>query len=169
MQEEETYKKWLGAKNHSAAFKRLFCRDIALDFLKDVSATLPVSIPLYLFLDAQDIRQSSEFYSLLSPEALYPFSPILKNGAFKLPNLQKMQTQQSVCLPLLQNLRQVGAEICQSFLETMQKPYRLIPESELTESWEGVDELYVVSSGVSRLGMRKLQGFEAAGGTIIYS
>ena len=43
----------------------------------------------------------------------------------------------------------------------------MIEELFLTESWEGVDRLYVLSEATTSQGKRKLLGFCAAGGTVI--
>ena len=46
-------------------------------------------------------------------------------------------------------------------------PFRMISEIFLTEEWNGIEQLYVASSALSPQGKRMLQGFEAAGGTIL--
>lgn len=46
-------------------------------------------------------------------------------------------------------------------------PFRIICEEKLTEEWDGLDRLIVISDAVSPLCKRKLQGFAAAGGEII--
>jgi hypothetical protein len=44
----------------------------------------------------------------------------------------------------------------------------VISERYLNESWDGVDELLVLECAISQQGERKLRGFLAAGGEIIY-
>lgn len=48
-----------------------------------------------------------------------------------------------------------------------QIPCRVIPEAMLTEAWDGIDYILVISSAVSYQGKRRLQGFCAAGGTVV--
>lgn len=45
--------------------------------------------------------------------------------------------------------------------------FRQIPEELLTTAWDGLDYLVISSSKVSSLGLRMLQGFVAAGGTVV--
>ncbi len=45
--------------------------------------------------------------------------------------------------------------------------YRIIPETYLTTEWHGLDYLIVDPDSLSSQGFRKLQGFCAAGGTIV--
>lgn len=45
--------------------------------------------------------------------------------------------------------------------------FRLIPEAFLTVQWDGLDFLIVEPSGITSAGKRMLQGFCAAGGTVV--
>jgi hypothetical protein len=52
----------------------------------------------------------------------------------------------------------------------LQSPVSFKPvyESLLTEQWDGLDEIYVLSEALTPQGKRKLLGFEAAGGKVNY-
>ena len=54
-------------------------------------------------------------------------------------------------------------------LNRLKTPYRIISELYLTEGWDGIDDLIVFGSAVSRQGIRKLRGFLAAGGRVIHA
>jgi hypothetical protein len=51
-------------------------------------------------------------------------------------------------------------------LKGKNEPFRIVPEEKLTEQWDGLDKLIVISEGLSPQGKRKLLGFAAAGGEI---
>ena len=52
-------------------------------------------------------------------------------------------------------------------LEQAQIAFRFIPEEYLNEEWHELNEIIYLSSALSPKGLRMLQGFEAAGGTLI--
>ena len=45
--------------------------------------------------------------------------------------------------------------------------YRLIAEDHLIRDWDGLDYLIIDPDSVSKFGMRKIMGFQAAGGTVL--
>lgn len=47
------------------------------------------------------------------------------------------------------------------------KDFKLIPEDQLVMSWEGLDLLYVHPPAISPSGLRKIEGFIAAGGEVV--
>lgn len=77
-----------------------------------------------------------------------------------------------ICLPyddsideeLLKNLDALVADLnCKGI------PFRIAPEEKLMEEWDGLDKLVVFSNTLSPRGKRKLLGFSAAGGEVIFS
>jgi hypothetical protein len=52
-------------------------------------------------------------------------------------------------------------------LTQAQTPFRIVPEYYLINQWDGLDSLIVLSSTINAQAKRKLQGFCAAGGTIL--
>lgn len=52
-------------------------------------------------------------------------------------------------------------------LSSVEGSYRVIPEARLVEMWQGLDKLFVIEKAVSPQGLRKIKGFEAAGGEVI--
>ena len=82
---------------------------------------------------------------------------------------RKLETV-GVCLPSLEHCRPSqygGLREAFNWLSLAEIPYRIVPEGLLTTDWDGLDDLIVVPNGVSLQGKRKLQGFCAAGGTIV--
>lgn len=72
-----------------------------------------------------------------------------------------------VSLPLRkQAMHSDTIDACMKELEKRNIPYRLISEMYLTEEWDGLDELIIFPSLLSKQGERKIQGFTAAGGRI---
>ena len=66
--------------------------------------------------------------------------------------------------------RRVLEQLDNLFLALQQQgiAYRLICEEKLTEEWDGLDQLIVITDAVSPQGKRRLQGFCAAGGEVLY-
>ena len=54
-----------------------------------------------------------------------------------------------------------------SDLDAKGTPYRLIAEPYITEEWDDLDTLVIFPELISSWGMRMVQGFEAAGGTVL--
>ena len=76
----------------------------------------------------------------------------------------------AVCLPSEEFFSQKTTEsLTRLFkeLKDLQVPYRIIPESLLTEGWNGIDNIIVISASVSLQGKRRLQGCCAAGGKVV--
>jgi hypothetical protein len=75
-----------------------------------------------------------------------------------------------VLLPSDSCLNSSLSEILQDLLHHLtekEESFRVISEEKLTEQWNGLDELIVISKAVSIQGRRKLLGFIAAGGKVL--
>jgi hypothetical protein len=169
---------------------RLFCRDVAVEYLALLAARMPDSLAPYLYLDASSLNCSSvNEIQLLNPERFNRLRLALKGHrlpfealGWELATAQGYSGRFSVELPPLPSIS-IGVCIppCsfdylhhdQGFeegLDALQKqsiPFRLIAESQLTSQWDHLDFLLYSPSGLSRQGKRMLQGFCAAGGTVI--
>lgn len=168
---------------------RLFCRDVAVEYLTLLTSRLPDSLPCYVLLDLSSIPNLLWQTQLIHPErfeklnlaikgAMIPFEGWGWNGASpygiisqaKQPILAKPNVTIGVCLPAMDMCRPSqyqGLEEALSQLTARQIPFRLIPESRLTTDWDGLDYLLYIPAGLSVQGKRKLQGFCAAGGTAV--
>lgn len=165
-------------------------RDYVLDYLKLVAAYLPEKPPLFLMLDGS-FCDHAEFLALTSKEHYPPFHLMIKHPLLeKMPYcmdvmgwgystvMGKAYTQQESC---------VSKRLTQAFLMphhsselsvwhrfathlplAQELEARLIPETLLTEMWEGVDDLYLLEETLTPQGKRKVAGFVAAGGILHY-
>lgn len=169
---------------------RLFCRDVAIEYLSLLATRLPDSLPTYLYLDATSLASSlgSEM-QLLNPERFERLRLALKGNqlpfealGWNVPTVYGYSGISSVELP---SVSPVSIGICippmafdhlryyQEFEEGLRAlkernlPFKLISENQLTSQWDGLDYLFYNPSGLSVQGKRKLQGFCAAGGTAV--
>ncbi len=168
---------------------RLFCRDVTVEYISLLASRLPDALPCYMLLDVSLIDNPLWQVQLLHPECFEKLNLAVK-GSF-LP-LQAMGWRSSspygiiasesipipfhqeatigVCLPSMEMCRPSqyeGLEEALRYLLAKNLPFRLISENHLTSEWDGLNELLYVPAGLSPQGKRKLQGFCAAGGTVI--
>lgn len=154
--------------------RRLFCLDTFSHYFQMLAHRLPDELPLFLALDAEGLGSISEKHHLLSRERFEHFLVATKN----LPHTngliwegdeivdQNEKAPRALCLP---------EKWCSDLLERLEerigkieKPFRVISEAFLTEDWEGVDVLHVIEGTLSLQGERKIKGFKATGGIVIY-
>ncbi len=155
--------------------KRLFCADAFVYYFQMLSYFLPDEVPIYLFLDASEISSLAYRHQLISKERFEHFQIVAKglsefNGLHWVDDqmLENPLFTQAVCFPLQKECHEnILAEIEKIFV-SFQTPFRVISEAFLTEDWEDVEILHVLKKGLSSFGERKLKGFEAAGGRIVY-
>jgi hypothetical protein len=141
--------------------RRLFCADAFSSYLQMLSHQLPDEVPITLILNGKNCGTFAESFQLLSKERFEHFT-------LKIEGLPLTDTSFSaLCFPEESQCSQHILEQLDQMLDLLEKPTRVIQEPFLTESWEGVEFLYVLSSAVTSRGKRKLMGFCAAGGTVI--
>lgn len=171
-------------------FVRLYCRDVAVEYLSLLATRLPDTLPAYLFLDTFLLPRSlTSEMQLLNPERFDRLHLALKGhqlpfhaigwdiptnqgysgySMMDLPNHQEATI--GVCIPpmnVYQSQHYQGLEEGILALKKKSFPFKLIAECHLTSQWDGLDYLLYSPSGLSAQGKRKLQGFCAAGGTVI--
>lgn len=169
---------------------RLFCRDVAVEYLALLATRVPDSLPAYLFLDAASVRGSViHELQLLNPERFDRFKLALKDHrlpfdvlGWEAPTAQGYSGHTAVEIPLstssligvcvppmpfYHSEHFLGLEEGLQALHQRKLPFKLIAENQLTSQWDGLDYLLYSPSGLSLQGKRKLQGFCAAGGTVI--
>lgn len=169
---------------------RLYCRDVAIEYLALLATRLPDSLSTYLFLDAQLLPRSfvAEM-QILNPERFDRLHLALKNHqlpfhalGWTIPTAQGYSGHSFTHLP---DVETVSIGVCvppthfyhaqhydgleEGILALQKKsiPFKLIAESQLTAQWDGLDYLLFNPSGLTMQGKRKLQGFCAAGGTAV--
>lgn len=172
------------------AFIRLYCRDVAIEYLALLATRLPDSLPAYLFLDTHSLPPSllTEM-QLLNPERFDRLHLALQGHqlpfhalGWKMPTPQgysgdalcdlpiQKEVSVGVCIPPMHFYHVQhynGLEEGISALHQKSIPFKLIAESHLTAQWDGLDYLLFSPNGLTSQGKRKLQGFCAAGGTAV--
>jgi len=134
--------------------KQRYCVAAAAEYLRLLVQKMPDEIPLALQLDATSIADPFEKALLLNPEPFSRFQLDIQGAA-----PWKNDSPAALCLPL--------TESCAPQVRQLVEPCRLIPESALVYSWDGLERIYYDPAALNSLAMRKLQGFSAAGGELI--
>ncbi|MBI3901033.1 MAG: hypothetical protein HY324_02645 [Chlamydiia bacterium] len=174
--QEENWEIWKEGKDFSLArLKRFFCADAYAYYFQKLSHALPDETDVFLFFEKEPTLSPGEMLQLLSKERYEHFQVVTK-GAVEGWDGKRLEgkailpppsTSTAICLPEEKLLNDSLLEKVDHLLKELPAPVRVISEPFLQESWEGIDELYVLSGGVSLQGERKLRGFQAAGGVII--
>lgn len=141
--------------------RRLFCADAFALYFQMLSHRLPDEMPITLVLEGIECGSWAETLQLASKERFEHFS--LQLQGIPLSNSSSL----AVCFPEEATCAQEILERLDHLFDTLEKPIRVIQEPFLTENWEGVEYLYVLSGTLTERGKRKLMGFCAAGGTVI--
>lgn len=142
----------------------LFCVQMLSDYLHRLISFFPDAAVPIAFIDASQISslsKAAQFFSTARFEHLHP----IITGA-KIP-FCKVHSTLGVLLPCDAAMNASVHKSLENVLENLNEPFRIVPEEKLTEQWDGLDKLIVISEALSPQGKRKLQGFEAAGGEII--
>lgn len=172
--------------SNSEIGKRLlsfFCRDVAMEYILLLINRLPDTLPCYILLDAQSISHSPLWQAqLLNPECFELLNLAVKGTTLSIQSIAWddeilkfqcpafIEVPLGICLPPLEMHPSRYTQRLEKVLNQLvakQIPFRLIPESHLITSWDGLDDLIFVPEGLSSQGKRKLQGFCAAGGTVV--
>lgn len=175
---------------------RFFCRDAMAEYLNLLTGSVPDTLSFFLMLDASEITSDFLLAGLLNKEHFprfhlvvkrrHPFfreeilggelawesevqekgmiGKVFKESSFVKPRLGFCLPSQSLCRPSL------ALSLSQAFiyLQKQQKSFRIIPEVDLAAEWEGLDCLIIDTQLVNIQFKRKLQGFCAAGGTVVF-
>lgn len=170
-----------------------FCRDGFSEYLSLLSAGIPDSLPIFLMLDASNIDDSFLIAQLLNKEyfirfhlGVKGFSVMSHEGeiAWEGNCLEKDVISREIkkptkseryklalCLPSGVIYRPSATEALNQALITLHKftlSFRIISEINLAIEWDELDYLIVDSRFVSFQFKRRLQGFCAAGGSVVY-
>lgn len=162
--------------------KLLQHREQLIHSFRSIAADLPENLLLFLRLDLSFIKDIQELLVFLSRDAFFPFQLICTH-----PELHHYPYASDYigwhfpsCMGAMDTLEKVGStKLTNGFLlpEDLkgkkiptelirEKKMRMIPSSQLTELWEGMDELYLLTDSLTSISKRKVAGFEAAGGQI---
>lgn len=163
---------------------KLFCSDIATQYIGALAQGLPDGITPFVLLDVKGVTNPFLLAQLVSQHRFGRIQRAITDGVISPshltgqqrgflstqmmePNLSSSPTV-GVCLPSKTLVK--GFADWTTALEKMQIasiPWRLLCESTLTSEWEGLDYLLVMPHDLTAQGLRKLHGFCAAGGTVI--
>lgn len=169
----------------------LFCRNAAGEYLGLLRGCLPDTMTCFVLLDNDGIHDPYQMAQLCNKECFQHFcigmtgkgnlggelgwkDSILKAGSISRELLTCMPLSSAcvgVCLPLVvrcfpSDREKLGKVI--GMLQEKKMAFRIISEAFLTTEWDGLDYLIVQSDALSAQGRRKLQGFCAAGGVVVY-
>lgn len=158
--QQANYETWKGGRPPAAEghLKRLFCAEAFVTYFQMLAHRLPDELPIALVLDAENTGSLAETLHLLSPERFEHFT--VESGTV-------FHSQVGVCFPSDENCSGAVLERIDELLARMPS-FRPVYEPLLTEQWDGLDELYVFSETLTAQGKRKLLGFSAAGGKVIF-
>lgn len=160
----------LASSMEGSRLLHLFKRDVATEYMELLVQQLPAGYRPTLLFETSEISDPLLLAQLLAKDRFQHLSRAMTAGVLSSDCfLEDCEAAIGICLPpmtcnrpsQLRGLRQVLNDLLQKKI-----PFRVISEAYLTSEWQGLDTLFVVSNGVTKLGERKLRGFEAAGGTV---
>ena len=140
---------------------RLFCADAFSFYFQMLTHSLPDELPVTLILDGEGCGTLAETLQLVSKERFEYFLIELRG----MPVSEKPSI--ALCFPPEAQCDEKILSTLDEMLLLLEQPIRVAAEPFLTEQWEGVEYLYVLSDALTQMGKRKLIGFCAAGGTVI--
>lgn len=138
--------------------KRIFCLESFIAYFQMLAHKLPDEMPILLYLDPPSCGTLAEKLHLLSPERYEHFQ--VETSLHYTSATGVCFPPDSACTP------EVLARIDRLFDQL--PSFRAVYENMLTEQWDGLDLLYVLPEALTERGKRKLRGFEAAGGKVVY-
>lgn len=156
-----------------------------LETLRSLASFLPENLPPFLLWDLQHLSSGIDQVYFLNKEHFEYFVLGLKGSLFRYPAFSWERGQAN--LGSIENpfwkrppFETLGVllpkPLCldkswELFFFELQKqrvPFRLLYESYATEEWDGLDIIYAKKEGLSIKANRIIQGFEAAGGKVVF-
>lgn len=163
---------------HPRSHPHLFCADAFSSYFQLLAHQLPDELPLVLCLDARSLPSPARSLNLLSRERFEHFILAVRAEKWLQPtyhwdektfSLRPLDASIGLCLPkdesMTEDLFFEFDKMIDQLYESNQ-PFRVVLEEFLTEQWEHLEEIHVLSDSLSPQGIRKLKGFEAAGGVV---
>ncbi len=155
---------------------KLFCRDVATDYLSLLARRLPAGIWPVVFLNTNTINEELLLTQLITREKIdgigrFVTEGILPSHAIVNSNQGSNNIKVGVCLPqAIYHMKLSEGQHLQNALRALQEKkvsFRIIHETLLTTEWDGLDYLIVLTPHITSEGLRRLKGFCAAGGTVV--
>ena len=140
--------------------------------LIDASSLKNLSLASYMFSKERfghllALKKSSLALSPLTWDEGKGFGGFVGKGSP--PSVDYQEVKTGVCLPIFEKMSSDDLLLLEGVLAKLLEKkcnFRIVLEGSLHESWDGIDDLIVISSVLSVQGLRKLRGFIAAGGRI---
>lgn len=144
--------------------KRLFARDVCVEYLIQLSQKLLGEITPYVIFD--HLPEDPLLQALLTaPDRYEEIQHYFTSEKFEWKTDEEKSV--GICMPSFSMVDPTYLTPYRKLLEDI-RDCKLIPEDQLIAAWHGLDTLYVHSNAISSSGQRKMQGFIAAGGTVNY-
>lgn len=189
-EQESHFRIWMETHQGSELHRDLYGRDVVSSYLNMLADKLPGALEGFILIDLEGVASPLEQALLLHRErfprlhigvkgALGPFlglswdDPVFCSGYIGSGSPMLVETPScayGICLfgaDLVHAVHDEGMEQAIRWLTEKGHSFRMVYEESLTAEWDGLDFLFVSSKGLSAMGKRKLQGFCAAGGTVI--
>ena len=193
--DNEKFTEWLAERDLSLdSFNKEFlfkvsCRDFYIRYVDLLSTKLSEHCAAFVEIDVRGMSPSEQAL-ILAKEHFEHLHLIVKGAEVPFDGLQweantlgagfvgtKIPTWEAqndvniaILVPAEQQNSSLSIKNLASLIQAAQEikhPYRLISEQNLIEEWHNLDYLLVSSEHLSRLGIRSLQGFVAAGGIVV--
>lgn len=171
--------------------RSFFAADVFSEYLQRLCSFLPDEAPVMCLLDVGSIKSSAKTSYMVSKERFGHVLLGLKNAPIALSHLAWEQGKAfggwvnkegkdpvdypiakiGVCLPCFEKTTSQDLTLLDDVLEKLQNKgsdFRVILEGSLHENWDGIDDLIVMTSLLGPQGLRKLRGFIAAGGRVVF-
>lgn len=163
----------------------LFCCDTALNYINLLAAQMPGELPVCVMLDTKHIGDPFLLGQLLSKERFERLHRLISESILPMGRFAQVQegvladevhaceiseARIGICLPTSLYCCSSKVEFLKKTMEALMKnkiAFRFVSEATMTIEWDGLDYLVVAPETFSQQGMRKLNGFCAAGGTLL--
>ena len=144
------------AGNREEHLRKLFCAECYVLYFQMLAHKLPDELPISLILDTTGVGTPAEIVHLLSTSRFEHFHV----------EAISYHSNVGICIPPDTHS---STQVLQKLDALIQKmpSFRPIYETHLTEQWDGLDEIHILPNALTTAGVRKLKGFEAAGGNVI--
>ncbi len=185
---EAAFSEW--KEEQGQADYALYCAQALSEYLHRLVSFLPDALLPFALIDASEFSSASKMSQLFSKArfehlnlaircAKTPFSGICWEegqcaqgwlGAHAQTAEAHFTPTVGLCLPNDACMHSAVIQRLDSLISDLKEQkviFRIVPEEKLTEQWDGLDKLIVLSSALSPQGKRKLLGFAAAGGTVL--
>lgn len=166
---------------------RLDCRNQGFAYLRQLSIGWPDHIPAMALLDAYRVRSILDVILLTDRQYTKGFVQVVRGGEMSgqalgwdrassfgllarrpLPVPLEPLPSTAVCLPQTFPFNYDFTPLEKRLTSWVAegRPFRIVTEEFLTTEWDGLDLIVVDEQMLNPTGLRKLQGFQAAGGLI---